>query len=1339
LAWFLLLSALIGFYRIRLRFFVSSFVRSRACVVPSVHTRHFTLFFFWFVMVCMLARRTTSTFAAIAALLALSVLVLFSVLSVLAQHMPLAAQDAPRTGASQMIRGAGLITETAPTKSSAKASALMHTPATAAPKPSPKLGTGTGAEAGLEWGLGSSSGSTVGKTQTDDDSTAVVDFGTAICDYVLARRIYLSLYIPVNGFRRPISGRILSMTLIGPDRGEFRLNDLPASFPATIFYDFPIAFTVRYLPAGAPAGAKSASILVRSVDSTGKAIPDVEIPLVVRRELETFTTAQRSITLPDTLLPFQTRDIILPNFIRNTGTIPLIWDNAVTFRNVSGYRLLVDSITPNPTPVGGSSAVRMRFAGAPAGAIAIFDFSFASRDCPFGQPFSLTIFVRPNPQNITLRTLQSNPLAAVNFGRFLCSPQPRDTTFQIFNSGQRPLVVTSASLAPNSDFTIISPNPASITPSTPFVIDEEGSATMTVRYTPRSTSPAGLTTATLRLLSNASNTSFALGTTLTLSAVRDSTSLALSTRTVDFPLVEQNVVPASQSFMLTNTGTVPLTFAAPMNSGQFTIETITPNTIPPGGAATVTARFNGSATPGAFATSVPFSDACGAASVVVLRAQVVQPAPGIGVASPLAFGTLVCDNASTLNIPVLNVTRANGSPLILTAPPSLTGADAADFAFVPNSIVYPLSIQPAQSAQIPLVFRPRSAGTKRAQIVFRSNAENVPMGVLTVDVSATKDSVGFVLSRSRVDWVNVLPNTALADTLTVLNTGTKPLVGVFSVQPLGTFTIDQAGAVPVGGRAIVRVSFNGGNDDATGRATFSDECGRTQSVALAATILPPRVSLRAVAPYEDAAQAALAPTQTAVSMGTLLCETSTTALLTVSNLRGGKNLVVSGIEFQPPVAGLEVIAPQISAATPLVLGSDRSSQISVRYTIGRDTGNVQTRLVLRSNGVNATDGMVGITTATIRIRRELLAFDIASNFVDFGTLPPNTASNATLTLQNTGTLPIQWRQTPYVLSDSSGNRFRVESITPNPTQPRQEATLTLRFVGAPSGNRANPNDLRSPQRPYLSSTTFSSGFGVDCDLRRSLNLSAIVQDAVATLEVGSAEAAPGDNVEIPIYLRGGRFLSESQLAGFDATLRYNYSVLVPVENQSIAANQSSAAASKGRVAGRNRLFPMRLPLTGLSIVGRDTVLARLRFQATLGSVTGANLSLDSVRALGTALTTVRTDTIPGAFKLVRLCEEGGTRLFGDGTATVFKTTLAQSEPNPAASQATIAFSTIETGPTSLTLYNTLGVPVARLLDTHLSEGSYSVELDAAKLNSGAYFYVLQTPTMRLSKRMEIIR
>ncbi len=85
------------------------------------------------------------------------------------------------------------------------------------------------------------------------------------------------------------------------------------------------------------------------------------------------------------------------------------------------------------------------------------------------------------------------------------------------------------------------------------------------------------------------------------------------------------------------------------------------------------------------------------------------------------------------------------------------------------------------------------------------------------------------------------------------------------------------------------------------------------------------------------------------------------------------------------------------------------------------------------------------------------------------------------------------------------------------------------------------------------------------------------------------------------------------------------------------------------------------------------------------------------------------------------------------------TELCQNYPNPFNPTTSIEFFNIESGNVNLTVYNVAGEKVASLVDGKLEKGYHKINFDAARLNSGVYYYTLVTPETRITKKMVLVK
>lgn len=92
-----------------------------------------------------------------------------------------------------------------------------------------------------------------------------------------------------------------------------------------------------------------------------------------------------------------------------------------------------------------------------------------------------------------------------------------------------------------------------------------------------------------------------------------------------------------------------------------------------------------------------------------------------------------------------------------------------------------------------------------------------------------------------------------------------------------------------------------------------------------------------------------------------------------------------------------------------------------------------------------------------------------------------------------------------------------------------------------------------------------------------------------------------------------------------------------------------------------------------------------------------------------------------------------------GLQTVAELTLDANSPNPVATSTRIAFSTAQSGPVTLAVYDLLGREVSRLVDGSLDAGQHQATLDASDLAAGTYLYRLTAGGETLVRQMTVVR
>ncbi len=220
----------------------------------------------------------------------------------------------------------------------------------------------------------------------------------------------------------------------------------------------------------------------------------------------------------------------------------------------------------------------------------------------------------------------------------------------------------------------------------------------------------------------------------------------------------------------------------------------------------------------------------------------------------------------------------------------------------------------------------------------------------------------------------------------------------------------------------------------------------------------------------------------------------------------------------------------------------------------------------------------------------------------------------------------------------------------------------------------------------------------------------------ATLSIDNVCAYPGEIVEIPIRLVNAERITQSQTAQFDLTLSFNASLLAPID----------AGLTENSVNNGVRSIRLRVPFVQDSF----PILTRLHFYAGLGDDTVTDLRLSKYTSIGGRV--FLSDSV-GQFCIKGVCTDGSVRLYRSGELSAITGII----PQPAGHKITIDYISGEAGISTLSLVNVLGQTVATFVRGYQPAGIQRVEAELSNYNSGVYFVVLQTPTERVVKMLEI--
>jgi len=206
----------------------------------------------------------------------------------------------------------------------------------------------------------------------------------------------------------------------------------------------------------------------------------------------------------------------------------------------------------------------------------------------------------------------------------------------------------------------------------------------------------------------------------------------------------------------------------------------------------------------------------------------------------------------------------------------------------------------------------------------------------------------------------------------------------------------------------------------------------------------------------------------------------------------------------------------------------------------------------------------------------------------------------------------------------------------------------------------------------------------------------------------SKEGYVGDSIDIPIVLKNAANLQAFGITGLNLDFVYNSTLLAP--NDFVPTMTGENLAS--------------IHLTYLPVI--EGVIYNLKFMVCLGNAESTPLYLRNVELIGGDAEIIKSD---GVFKLLGLCQDGGTRLLNPNSVIIQSIT-----PNPAETELKVDFYLTEKGNTEILITNILGLVLDKFVYENVDNyGLYQAIFDVSRYSSGNYFITLKTPTVIESK------
>jgi WD40 repeat protein len=347
-------------------------------------------------------------------------------------------------------------------------------------------------------------------------------------------------------------------------------------------------------------------------------------------------------------------------------------------------------------------------------------------------------------------------------------------------------------------------------------------------------------------------------------------------------------------------------------------------------------------------------------------------------------------------------------------------------------------------------------------------------------------------------------------------------------------------------------------------------------------------------------------------------------------------------------------------------------------------GEYNAELTFLTNAANASKGQMSIP---IKIRNEIVDIELSQNEVYFRDLKINETANSSVTISNNGSIPITWESPQQI------GRFTVD-ISPKITPPDGSSKVNIQFAGSSEKDTEFIQICKFPDQCRTS----------------ELLLKAFVEpNAFTCLTIPFVRAETGDDIDIPIYLKDSKNISQIGLQKVKCEISYNSSMLYSNDSTNI------------KTIGNTSFLKLVLPYTS-----KTDTLANLSFFVGFGNVKDSDIKIENYEFIGASIATSKQD---GKLTVTNIDKDGGSNLLNPNQKVNLKLN------KPMQNKLDINFILSEKGNTYIKIYNSAGMEVKEVFNKNISKlGKYNIQIDMSNFSTGVYFIILQTPTISITKK-----
>ncbi len=495
--------------------------------------------------------------------------------------------------------------------------------------------------------------------------------------------------------------------------------------------------------------------------------------------------------------------------------------------------------------------------------------------------------------------------------------------------------------------------------------------------------------------------------------------IAVQQTAVDFGTIDAGQT-GEQTITIRNTGTATLEITNIEGVGDDVSGlTFEPSTFPlePNGSQTVTIKFP-SSTEGEFSGSITISsNDPDRAKHTVSISVIVQPPPMPAIAvqqTAVDFGTI---DAGQTGQQAITITNTGTGTLEITGIES----DVSGLTFEPST--FPL--EPNGSQTVTIRFPSSTTGEFSGNINISSNDPNSATNTLSISVIVQPPPVpAIAVQQTAVNFGTIDAGQTGQQTITITNTGTAPLeiTGIESDVSGLTFEPSMFTLEPDGSRTVTITFPSSTEGEFSGSINISsndpDRAKHTLSVSV--IVQPPPVPVLAVQ-------------ETAVNFGTVEVAQTVQQMITIKNT-GTAPLEITGIESD--VSGL-TFEPSMFTLSP-----DGSQTVTITFpssTEGTFSGSIN----ILSNDPDRATQTLSVSVIVQAAPVPVLA--VQETAVNFGTVEVAQTVQQMITIQNTGTAPLEITG---IESDVSGLTFEPSMFT---LEPEDSQMVTVTFPSSTEG------------------------------------------------------------------------------------------------------------------------------------------------------------------------------------------------------------------------------------------------------------------------------------------------